>query len=68
MFATSADAFLRVCSALEFGKVRVWVDSSEEDGLVLVHASVGEEKGRVRKWHNTAAGHESVPILLEVAE
>lgn len=50
VLSTSSDTFLRVDSTFELGKAAVWVDSAEEDGLVLVHAGIGEEQGRIVVW------------------
>ena len=44
---TGTNAFLRVGSTFERSKVGGWINSTKEDGLVLVHARIGEEEGRV---------------------
>ena len=52
VLSSGANAFLRVDGALERGKVRVWVNGAEENGLVLVHAGIGEEQRRVGQRHD----------------
>mmetsp|Transcript_12867 Transcript_12867/g.42976 ORF Transcript_12867/g.42976 Transcript_12867/m.42976 type:complete len:420 (+) Transcript_12867:1711-2970(+) len=52
MLAARADALLRIRSALQLGHRRVWVHRAEEDGLVLVHARVGEEERWVLVGHD----------------
>ena len=41
----------------EVGEVRLGVNGSEEDGLVLVHASIGEQQAWVRKGHDRGGWH-----------
>ena len=38
---------LRVDCTFQLSEIGIWVNGSQEDGLVLVHSSIGEEKGRV---------------------
>ena len=52
MFSTRANTFLGVCGAFQLGKVRVGIYNSEEDGFVLIHASIGEEERRVVEGDN----------------
>ena len=40
---------LRVCSALQLSKVGAGINGTKKNRLVLVHASIGEQKGRVRQ-------------------
>ena len=47
VLAACANALLRVGRALQLGKVRMRINSAEEDGLVLVNTSIGEEERRV---------------------
>ena len=47
IFTACANTLLRINSVLQLGKVRVRIDSVEEDRLILIYISVGKEKGRV---------------------
>jgi hypothetical protein len=47
VLATSTDTFLTVDSGLEAGHRIGLANGAEEDGLELVHASIGEEQGGV---------------------
>lgn len=47
---------LRICGTLERGEIGRGVYSSKEDGLVLVHTSIGEKKSRVRVRDNRRGG------------
>lgn len=48
---------LRIHGALQSGKLRRGLDGSEENGLVLVHSRICEQKGRVRERDNGRRGH-----------
>ena len=64
MLATCTDALLAVDGALELCKVRVGLDGAEKDGLVLVHARIGKEQGRVLVRYGGRGRDESVLVLL----
>ena len=53
VLATRANTLLRVSSALQGSQRALGIHSSHEDGLELVHARVGEEKGGIVKWNDT---------------
>lgn len=57
VLATGADAFLAVDSTLQLIKRVRLGDGAEEDGLELVHASIGEEEGRVIMRDDGGGGH-----------
>ena len=57
VLAACANALLRIGGALELGKVRLRIYSAEEDGLVLVHTSVGKEERRVVVRDNRRRGN-----------
>lgn len=43
VFTTSTNTLLRVDSALELAEIRLGIDRTQEDGLVLVHTRICEE-------------------------
>lgn len=51
VFASGANTLLRVVGTLPFSHVAVRIHSAQEDGLVLVHAGIGEEQGWVIEWN-----------------
>lgn len=57
VFATCADDFLGVDGALQVGHGIGLVDGTQEDGLELVHACIGEKQGRVIVRDDGARGH-----------
>ena len=65
VLAAGADALLAVAGARQGGQGAVGVSSAQEDGLELVHASVGEQQGRVVVGNHGAGLHEGVGLLLE---
>ena len=68
VFAARTDAFLAVDGALELGEGRGGVDGAEEDGLVLIHAGIGEEEGGIGEGDDAGGGDEGVGVLFaEVA-
>ncbi len=67
VLASCTNTLLRVDSALHGTKRRVGVGDTQEDGLVLVHTSVGEKQSGVIVRNGRGGGHKGVLALLEVA-
>lgn len=43
VFTTGTNTLLRIYSTLELAKIRLRIDGTQEDGLVLVHTRICEE-------------------------
>ena len=67
VLTTRTDTFLRVDGAFQLCKVGVWSHSPLEDGLVLVHAGIGEQQCGIRQGDHGRTGNEGVALFLEVA-
>jgi hypothetical protein len=66
VLAAGADALLRVGGALELCKVGGRVNGALENGLVLVHARIGEEQGGVGERDHRGRGHCRASIAVSV--
>ncbi|KAI3487195.1 hypothetical protein L1887_48905 [Cichorium endivia] len=66
VLSACTDALLGVDGALHGAEGGVGVCDAEEDGLVLVHACVGEEERGVIVGDGGGGGHKGVLALLEV--
>lgn len=56
---------LRVSSALELGKVAVWVHGAQKDWFELVHSGIGKQQSGIIVGHNAAGGHLGVALGLK---
>ena len=55
--AAAGAHLLGVTGAAQLGEVAVGVHGAQEDGLELVHASIGKQKGGVIVGNHAAGGH-----------
>jgi hypothetical protein len=68
VLAAGANAFLTVHGTLQLCHGIGLPDRAQEDGLELVHASIGEQEGGIVVGDDGRAGHNRVLVLLKVLE
>jgi hypothetical protein len=68
VLTTCSDTLLGINGSLQVVEVRRWIDSTQKDWLVLVHASVGEQQSRIIVWNNGRRGDKRVATFLKVLQ
>mmetsp|Transcript_16885 Transcript_16885/g.34892 ORF Transcript_16885/g.34892 Transcript_16885/m.34892 type:complete len:230 (+) Transcript_16885:2611-3300(+) len=65
VFATGANAFLRVDGTFQFGHFQIRIASAQKEWFVLIHTRIGKEQGGIIDGDTRTAGPKDMSMLFD---